>query len=408
VTINTNYNKNQVTHICLIGDDPTANLTPIIDKDIPSDRIIIAHEQHQQEQVEQLKKVIQSRGYKVDKWLIPTTFNTEEIKFNFMQLFEQEATSPSETWLNASNGSRYQILAAYEVARAYDAKIYIVEPKYDALCWLSPENKEMTPVADKIKLHEFLSVNGCTLTSQQNKNGVSADLRAIGENWLKQANKLQTGLAKLNYLAQFTHGDTFISKEQDAAMLNDESLQWLLNDLETLELIKIEGKSIHFQNEKTRFFANGGWLEEITFSYIRNLSGEIPELQDDGHSVEIERTVNGKKIKNELDVVALVNNKLHVIECKTKKFTNGDGSKMLYKIDSLAERVGGLKCKAALVTFYPLNKIELARASELNIEIFDSKCLCDLRTHLKNWLTLNQTTSTPNKRIMPLHKGDTT
>ncbi|ALS34002.1 hypothetical protein PTRA_a2969 [Pseudoalteromonas translucida KMM 520] len=379
-------NTKQVTHICLIGEDPTANLTPIIDKDIPSDRVIIAHEKHQQEQVEQLKKVIQTRGYKVDKWLLPTTFNTEEIKLNFMQLFEQENTHPSDTWLNASNGSRYQILAAYEVARAYDSKIYIVEPKYDALCWLSPENREMTPVADKIKLHEFLSVNGFTLTSQQNKNGVSLDLRAIGENWLKQADKLQTGLAKLNYLAQFTHGDTFIGKEQDIAMLNDESLQWLLNDLEILDLIKVDGKSVHFQNEKTRFFANGGWLEEITFSYIRSLSSEIPELQDNGHSVEIERSINGKTIKNELDVVALVNNKLHVIECKTKKFKNGEGSNMLYKIDSLAERLGGLKCKAALVTFFPLNKSELARANELNIEIFVGTSLKLLKNNIKNWL----------------------
>lgn len=381
-------NERKVTHICLIGDDPTANLTPIIDKGIPSNRVIIAHEEYQQEQVEQLIKVIQTRGYKVAIWLLPTTFNTEEIKFNFMQLFEQEATHPSETWLNASNGSRYQILAAYEVARAYDAPIYIVEPKYDALFWLNPENREMTPVGDKIKLHEFLSVYGCTLKSQQNKNGISPDLRAIGENWLNQADKLQTGLAKLNYLAQFTHGDTFISKEQDSAMLNDESLQWLLNDLLTLELIRVEGKSVHFKNEKTRFFANGGWLEEITFSYIRSLSSEIPELQDDGHSVEIERSINGKTIKNELDVVALVNNKLYVIECKTKKFKNGEGSNMLYKIDSLAVRLGGLKCKAALVTFYPLNKSELARSKELNIEIFNISQISNLKCNLKNWLAV--------------------
>ncbi|WP_206484064.1 DUF1887 family CARF protein [Thalassotalea sp. G2M2-11] len=379
--------QNKVTHLCLIGDDPTANLTPIIDKNIPSDRVIIAHEEHQHEQVKQLKKVIQTRGYKVDKWLLPTTFNTEEIKFNFMQLFEQEASHPSDTWLNASNGSRYQILAAYEVAKAYEAKIYIVEPKYDALCWLSSKNKEMTPVADKIKLHEFLTVYGCSLTSQQNNKGIPVNLRAIGENWLKQADKLQTGLAKLNYLAQFTNSDTFISEEQDNAMLNDESLQWLLNDLETMELIEVKGKSVNFQNEKTRFFANGGWLEEITYSYIRNLSSEIAELQDDGHSVEIERSINGKTIKNELDVVALVNNKLHVIECKTKRLKNGDGANMLYKIDSLAERLGGIKCNAALITFYSLNKSEVARARELNIEIFNISQISNLKGNLKNWLT---------------------
>lgn len=375
-----------VTHICLIGDDPTANLTPIIDKEIPSDRVIIAHEEHQQKQVEQLKKIILTRGYKVDTWLLPSTFNTEEIKFNFMQLFEQEANHPSDTWLNASNGSRYQVLAVYEVARAYNAQIFVVEPKYDALCWLFPENKGLTQVADKIKLHEFLSLNGCILTSQQNKNGITRDYRDIAENWLKQADKIQTGLAKLNYLAQFTSEESFISKEQDNAMLNDKSLQWLLNDLEIYELIKRVGTSIQFKNEEARFFANGGWLEQITYSYVKNLSSEIPELQDSGHSVEIERTINGKTIKNELDVVILANNKLHVIECKTKKFKYGEGSNMLYKIDSLSERLGGLKCSASLVTFYPLNKNELARAKELGIEVFYGENLNNLKARLKAWI----------------------
>ena len=87
--------------------------------------------------------------------------------------------------------------------------------------------------------------------------------------------------------------------------------------------------------------------------------------------------------------MALVNNKLHVIECKTKKFKNGEGSNTLYKIDSIAELLGGLKCKAALVTFYPLNKSELDRAYELNIDIFDINNLLNLKTSLKKWLIEN-------------------
>ena len=70
---------------------------------------------------------------------------------------------------------------------------------------------------------------------------------------------------------------------------------------------------------------DGGWLEETTYGIVRSLAKKLPTIQDDGHSVEIERLINGQKVLNELDVVVLVNNKLFVIECKTKQFHKGDG-----------------------------------------------------------------------------------
>lgn len=383
----------QVTHICLIGEDPTANLTPIIDKDIPSDRVIVAHEAHQVEQFEQLKKVIQTRGYKVEAWLLPITLNTAEIKLNFMELFDRESTHQSETWLNASNGSRYQVLSAFEVARGYNASIYIVEPKYDALCWLYPENKPISPIADKIKLHEFLSVNGCIVTDVNKNSIVERSYKSISENWLKQANKLNTGLAKLNYLAQAADdNEALISPTLDKAMLNDESLQWLLNDLEALELISIKENKVHFKSEQTRFFANGGWLEDITYTLANSLKRDIPEIQDIGHSVEVKRTVGNKTIRNELDVAILVDNKLYVIECKTKRYQHSDGTNVLYKLDSIAERLGGLKCNSALITYFPLNNAEKARARELGITIVNIQSVQTFELSLFNLLNIKKRT----------------
>jgi len=378
--------KTNVTHLCLLGDDPTANITPIIDRNIPSDRLIIAHEAYQDKEVDALTSIAKNRDCEVVTWLIPTTFSTEEIKYNFLELFEKESKMSQEIWLNASNGSKHQLLSAYEIARLNNAPIFIVEPKYDALCWLYPEKQALTPVVDKIKLHEFFKLYGCSLTSQKNRNGISASLRELGSSWLSKADKLQKGLSKLNYLAMNAEGTNFSSK-QDNAMLDDESLQWLLDKLENNNLIETEGTIVHFKNEETQFFCNGGWLEKTTFGIIRGLSSELTTLQDDGHSIEVERDVNGGIVKNEFDVVALANNKLHVIECKTMRFTKGEGNKVLYKIDSLAERLGGLKARAALVTFFAISNTEKRRAAELNIEIFTAERLPDLKGHLKEWIS---------------------
>jgi len=184
-------NRTMVTHVCLLGDDPTANITPIIDKNIQSDRLIIAHETYQEKEVKALTLIAQTRGCKVDNWVLPTTFLTEEIKLSFLELFEKESKSTQEIWLNASNGSKHQLLSAYEMARENNYPIFIVEPKYDALCWLYPEKRPLTPVTDQVKLHEFFELNGCSLVSQKNKEGISATFRELGTSWLSKADKLQ-------------------------------------------------------------------------------------------------------------------------------------------------------------------------------------------------------------------------
>ncbi len=405
--------KQAIIHICLLGDDPTANLTPLVDRNIPSEGLIIAYEKHQQKQLDRLTQIAQSRGFKVDQWLLPTTLETEKIKLNFMDLFERinnnegssvevssneistiTSSEPSENpkqephrefWLNASNGSRHQVLAAYEVARSYKVPIFVVEPKQDAICWLHPESWPLTPINDKLNLDEFFLVNGFQMASQKNQQGIPKHLIELGHSWLSKAEKLNTGLSKLNYLAVIARGKKYTS-HQDRAMLDDQSLQWLLDELKRHDLIELDGKAVHFLNDETRFFCNGGWLEETTFGYIRELHGELKTIQDDGHSVEVEAEINGKMVTNELDVVALVNNKLHVIECKTKKIDRGDGNNTLYKLDSLAEKLGGLKAKAALVTFFPIRDSEMRRAIELDIKIFSVAELSQLKQQLKSWL----------------------
>ena len=389
---------NRVTHICLMGDDPSANITPLVDSDIDSQRLIIAHDKSQKVAAEALEAVARTRGHRVDKWILPSCQSTDAIKLSFLRLFELETNSEietqkksigqersSEVWLNASNGNRQQVLSAYEIARSYRVPIFIVEPNQDELCWIYPEQRASVAIKDKIKLHEFFTVNSCRLVSQKNKQGIPKNLRALGKRWLDKAAKIGSGLTKLNHLGFMAKAPEYTSV-MDKAMLLDHSLQWLLDDLQSNDLIEIHGKKIKFRDSNILFFCTGGWLEEITYGFVRGLAGNHRSIQDNGHSVEVERAVKGKTVLNELDVVALVNNRLFVIECKTKRFTKGDGNNTLYKLDSIAERLGGIKANAALVTFFPISAAESRRARELNIEIIGSDDLPQLENRLAHWL----------------------
>lgn len=384
-----------VTHLCLLGNDPSANLTPLADSTIPSQNLVICFTESQKHAMESLTKVAKTRGLVVSHWQLPEHAMTEQLKLSFMHLIESLANqspselSPTEIWFNASNGSRQQVLSAYEVVRGYQLPIYIVDPTSDKVCWLYPEGREPIEITDTIKLHEFFVLNGCNLVSQKRLKGVKKTAKSLALNWLEKAKKLTKGLAKLNYLAVIARGPKLVA-QMDKPLLEDHALQWLLDELDKIGLIEVKGRNVTFSDKQTLFFCSGGWLEEVTYSLVRELARHLPEIQDTGHSVEIERAVGSQTVLNELDVVALVNNNLYVIECKTKQYDRGEGNKVLYKLDSLAERLGGIKAKAALVTFFPISPAERRRANELRIQIYGPEQLPSLKHHLKLWMSQKQ------------------
>lgn len=383
-----------MTHICLMGDDPTANLTPVIENKSVENRLLIVYQQHQEKSLNALTQVAKTRGCSVDSWLIEEDLSVEDLKFSFIRLYESEIERGQyrdrmddfrkSYCLNASNGSRQQVLSAYEISRSYQVPIFIIEPKSDCLCWLYPESRKKQAISDRIKIHEFLSINHSRVLSQKKTEDLTASMKAIGNQWLSKVQSLASGLSKLNYLASSADNSN-LKARQNQSMLSDQSLQWLLDELASNKLIEFDGKNINFLSEKNRFFCNGGWLEETTFAIVKRLSTELPIIQDVKHSVEIARAVDSKNVRNELDVVALVNNKLHVIECKTKRFDSSDGNHTIYKLDSIVNRLGGIKARAALVSFYPLNKAEMRRAKENDIEVFSVSDLQDLSGCLHAW-----------------------
>lgn len=84
--------------------------------------------------------------------------------------------------------------------------------------------------------------------------------------------------------------------------------------------------------------------------------------------------------------MALANNKLHLIECKTKKFSKGEGNQVIYKLDSLSELFGGVQARGLLVSYQGIRTSERLRAKALEIGLFCEDDLSQLKDRLRNWL----------------------
>jgi Domain of unknown function (DUF1887) len=131
-------------------------------------------------------------------------------------------------------------------------------------------------------------------------------------------------------------------------------------------------------------YLSGQWLEE----YVWHI---VSDLKPDDVKANVEFTEMGAPkddIRNELDCVIVHHNRLLMIECKTIKFKkNADkNADIVYKLESLGHRAGGLYGAKWLISARPLDKATEKRAREYAIKVISGTALKDLKETLKMWM----------------------
>lgn len=373
------------THIGLMDQDPVRLITPLLDESILSERMIFIGIETQRVQYKRLAKILNARDIETEFFTIPNVVSVSIIRHRILELAKRLSLEENDVLFNASCGLRHMLLSAYEVFRSFDWPIYVIEPYSDKLCWLYPDGKEHQ-VHDKIKLSDYLAIFGARSEFSESTLPEDLDekLSTLGCKWAQSALELGPGLATLNYLA------TTCRKEQrlDVALTEKQQsyreLGILLEDLTSIGLANYNQGILTFAHEQARRFSNGEWLETLVNSTVRKIKSEMPTIQDYSQGIQVYRQIGEQEVRNELDVTCVVNNKLHIIECKTKGMSQ-DGDDTLYKLDTLRDLLGGLQARAMLVSFRPLKYYDLNRAHDLGLAIIGPDELGDLYTHLYKW-----------------------
>ena len=383
-----------IYHLCILDDDPAALITPVLDRNIPSDGVILSYPAHLSSLAARIQGLIKCHAADCHLVEYPSNASVEALKLHYTELYDRwfahwaNNNSDAALWLNASTGAHRPLLSALEVARLYQQKTFLVDPHTDRFVWLSPDSQPAEPIADKIKLNSFFQLYGAEVICASHQAGIPRAIRQLGEKWAMQVESHAQALGALNYLAATACTDPNLSSRPlSREQQNDAMLQQIIDDLLELDLVQYHNSQLTFADESARFFANGGWLEELTFSLVRGLRSQIHSIQDDGHSVAIQRTLQqGKAVKNELDVAFLANNKLHIIECKTMRFKGETAANTLYKLDSLSDLLGGMSARGMLVSYLPLRPADMQRAKDLQIEVVSYRELTQLKQKLSQWI----------------------
>ncbi|MFG0886023.1 DUF1887 family protein [Vibrio sp. CJQ_6] len=373
-------------HVGIIDQDPVRLVTPLLDNRTISRHIVFIGDSSQETMYARLHTVLNERDITSEFFEIPSGSNIADIKASIRELAEDLKQRNMDVKLNASCGLRHRLLSVYEVFRTYHWPIFVVEPNSDRLCWLYPDGNKDTQVQDRITISDYLTIFGARGEFNQQSLPPQLDqkLYELGERWASNALELGPGLATLNYLATTCRKEQRLDVELSDKQQGYRELNLLLSDLVEANIATYDKGILTFANEDARRFSNGEWLETLVHSTVRQIQDDMPTIQDRSLNVQVYRQLGDREVRNELDVATVVNNKLHIIECKTKGMRD-DGDDTLYKLESLRDLLGGLQARAMLVSFRPLRHNDITRAEDLGLALIGPDELKDLKTHLKNW-----------------------
>lgn len=381
------------THVCLVYNTAISNITPALDTQFKPKQVILVHGIAQQAEAEHLAAVLIPSGIQIQYWPLQDIRHIGHIREQLLSLLAE--WEHVDLALNASGGTRPMLMAAYELFQEFAKPVFYVHPETDELTWLHRRDWPGFNVANQIKLPAYLQAYGATVTEQGSRQGVPAQLRALTEVLVQHVQRLAPSLAALNWLAQQAE-DSLTSPPLSDRQLRWDELTALIGAFAEQGVLRIEHNRLHFPDEAARFFVNGGWLEAHTYGVLYHLRSTLKDIQDLGRSVAVSRQQHGLAVRNELDVAFLANNRLYIVECKTKRFSTHTAStqamdtpsaEVLYKLDTLKTVLGGMRSEVMLVSYHDISRWERQRAADLGIEICDAGHLSQLSQQLERWIT---------------------
>ena len=381
--------KNITTHVCLVSGQPLPNLIPLIDPKLGVKRAILLVTPDMEQRADWLNAVLKPRGIAVEIRKLTDAWDFDGAQSEIMELLEAQKTSDTDDGiaLNATGGTKMMSIAAYEAFRAYELPVFYVHPERDALVWLQPGEQPPRELADRLKIEPFLQAHGARVEDEPRRNLASAEALEVAHELVDHIEGYGRAIGHLNWLSEKARHASLRAVIEEPYPGLDE----LIDVFATRGFIQWQGNDrFSFPDRESLAYVMGGWMEAYVFDVVRQLRKQDSHIHDIAWGVNVNREQHGEQVPNELDVVFLRNNRLHIIECKTRRFReegeDSAGAEALYKLDALRDLMGGLQARAMLVSYRDLPGYDRIRAADLGIAVCAGSQLRKLKQHLTNFM----------------------
>ncbi len=349
-------------------------------------KVILIHTADLLQQANALAKTYKLYQIKTEFYKISSAWDINMLRQELERLLIVQ--QPEITAINLTIGTKPISIILHDIASTLKIPAYYINTD-DSLAWFLPKELNAKPpefLGNRIKIKQFLMAHGKELIDSSTPDS-HKPVRELLNEMVDNIQKYTKAIPQLNYLASLS--TNLVSPEinipDDA---QNRGFYDLIAKFEAVGLLSRQGSRLVFSDEQARFFANGGWLEEFIFHQTKKLSSKIREITDYLCGAQVQ-TVDG--VKNEIDNLMLIKNKLYLIECKTKRFNNngkpdGGAVQAIYKLDNLIDMYGGVFGKGMVVSVFNMSPADKKRAEKNNIKVITLLELKQFQKHLSDWI----------------------
>ena len=375
------------THVCLVSQQATPNLTPVLDPEFGPARLVMLVTPEMSQRAQWLESVLRSRTHvKVERIEVTDAWDMHGVLEQLIQWIDQQAPDASIA-LNVTGGTKPMAMAAQQAFAMAGLAVFYVHPTRDEVQWLEPRLPAFT-LNNRLKLEDYLAAHGWSVLQRPPRRRPPAHLNALTQELVLGFDERARSIGLLNGYAQECERMGLLAITLDSRDADDTRFRATLGDFERAGACRVEGQQLHFSDEAARFFCKGGWLEDYAAEVVATLPADVG-IQDWAAGVQVRSLANnlpGLGGSNELDVAILAHNRLHLVECKTRNLGDeGGAAGALYKLDALTS-LGGLNTASLLVSYRKLAAGERQRAKDLGIQTCVGSQLANLRGTLIKWI----------------------
>lgn len=372
-------------HVCLVSGQPTPNFVPILADEFRPQKVILVVTPKMQQNADALQHVIKQRcQIQVQQIHIENEYDTADIGERLLDLLADE--DKEKVALNVTGGTKLMAFGAYKTFSdlGYPVFYWTEKGKIQIL-----DSKEMIELENpKIRIEDYLALHGFSVLEGKAKRQINTNWLPVAQELIQARNSLGGVLGTLNFAISKAKEHNPQTTTIQLDRLDNQNLDYLIQILEKHQLASFKDNVIRFESIEARDYIAGAWFEEYVFDCLK----KIPNIQDCAMGVQIDSADLQEKNRNELDVVVMYNNSLHILECKTinfqsEKLSNAQRNEPIYKLETL-KKLGGLKTRKALISYRALTgkaKHMKKRAEGSEIHILETKDLGGLSTELTNW-----------------------
>ena len=380
------------SHLCLVHDASIDAVLPAFDPLLrPSDMYLLVSPERES-QARWLESILRPEGITVHLKLLRDPWSVSAVRDQVLTILM--GRGPNDVALNISGAFGPMGIGAYDAFRGAERPVFYVNPESNCLVWVHPEEGSCSPLAGRITLVDFLRAHGAAIEENTDNLSMPRGLRTLTRELVTGVERLGKPMASLNWFAYHVDDDR-CTLPLDSGYQKWGELQNLIDRFAEFNLIERRGDRLRFPDEGARRYVNGGWLEDHVSTHLEQISAESSFIQDMARGLEYVRLNDAAAIKNELDVAFLAGNRLHIIECKTKRFQctlnpDAPGADALYKLDGVRQQLGGRQARVLFVSYQPLLDSHRQRAADMGIRICVGREIHYIAELLREWVQTDE------------------